>query len=63
MELLVPLYVCQPYQGEDLTLEKIILLKEILNIDPSDFLELDGALTERQRSIIDLIMEKGSFKV
>ena len=42
-------------------LEKILLLKETLNIDPSELLEYDGALTERQRAIINLIIEKGTI--
>jgi len=42
-------------------LEKILLLKEKLNIGPSDILEFDEAFTERQRAIVDLIIEKGSI--
>lgn len=40
---------------------KIILLKERLDIDPFELIEFDGAISERQRSIIDLITERGSI--
>ena len=41
--------------------EKVILLKERLDIDPFELIEFDGAISERQRSIINLITERGSI--
>jgi transcriptional regulator with XRE-family HTH domain len=40
---------------------KIILLKERLDIDPFDLIKFDGAISDRQKSIIDLITERGSI--
>jgi predicted HTH transcriptional regulator len=42
-------------------LEKILLLKETLNIDQSEFIDLDDSFNERQKSILNLIIEKGSI--
>ena len=39
--------------------EKVILLKERLDIDPFELIEFDGAISERQKSIINLIIERG----
>ena len=39
---------------------KIILLKEHLDIDPFELIKFDGAIPERQKSIINLIIERGS---
>ncbi len=39
----------------------ILLLKEHLNIDPFDLIEFDGAISERQKSIVNLITERGSI--
>jgi transcriptional regulator with XRE-family HTH domain len=39
---------------------KIILLKERLDIDPFELIEFNGAISERQKSIINLITERGS---
>ncbi len=41
--------------------QKVILLKERLDIDPSELIEFDGAICERQKSIINLITERGSI--
>jgi len=41
--------------------KKVILLKERLNIDPFELIEFDGAISERQRSIVNLITERGSI--
>ncbi len=41
--------------------KKVILLKEHLNIDPFDLIEFDGAISERQKSIINLIIKRGSI--
>ena len=40
--------------------EKVILLKERLDIDPFELIEFDGAISKRQKSIINLITERGS---
>jgi len=40
---------------------RIILLKERLDIDPFELIEFEGAISERQRSILDLITERGSI--
>ena len=39
----------------------ILLLKERLNIDSFELIEFDGATSERQKSILDLITERGSI--
>ncbi len=41
--------------------KKIILLKERLDIDHFDLIEFDGAISERQKSIVNLITERGSI--
>ncbi len=41
--------------------KKVILLKERLNIDPLELMEFDGAILERQKSIVNLIKERGSI--
>jgi len=41
--------------------KKVILLKERLDMDPFDLIEFDGAMSERQKSIINLITERGSI--
>jgi len=41
--------------------KKVILLKERLNIDPLELIEFNGAISERQKSIINLITERGSI--
>ena len=38
---------------------RIILLKEHLDIDPFELIEFDGAISERQKSIPNLITERG----
>ncbi len=38
-----------------------LILKERLDIDPFDLIEFDGAISERQKSIVDLITERGSI--
>jgi len=39
----------------------ILILKERLDIDPFDLIEFAGAISERQKSIINLITERGSI--
>ncbi len=39
----------------------ILILKDRLDIDPFDLIEFDGAISERQKSIINLITERGSI--
>ncbi len=41
---------------------RIILLKKRLDIDPFDLIEFDGAIAERQKSIINFITERGSIQ-
>jgi transcriptional regulator with XRE-family HTH domain len=41
--------------------KKMLLLKERLDINPFDLIEFDGAISERQKSIINLITEKGEI--
>ena len=39
----------------------ILILKERLDIDPFDLIEFDGAISKKQKSIINLIKERGSI--
>jgi transcriptional regulator with XRE-family HTH domain len=41
--------------------KKMLLLKERLGIDPFELTEFPGAISERQKSIINLITERGSI--
>ena len=41
--------------------KKVILLRERLDIDPFELIEFAGAISERQKCILNLITERGSI--